>query len=120
MRQVFDMLRLAHEGGRSQHEIATSLGIAQSTVSLCLSRFRASGLACPVPADCDEAALERRLFARPALPAAAHRPLPEWATVHRELKRTGVTLQLLWVEYQQAHEGTPERARCYQYTQFCA
>jgi transposase len=24
------------------------------------------------------------------------------------------------VEYQQAHDGTPARARCYQYTQFCA
>lgn len=120
MRKVLDILRLAYEGGRSQREIAVSLALSQSTVSLCLSRFRASGLPWPVPADCDEGMLDRRLFARSPLPEPESRPLPEWATVHRELKRKGVTLQLLWVEYQLGHEGTPTRAHCYQYTQFCA
>jgi len=120
MRKVLDILRLAHEGGRSQREIAGSLALSQSTVSECLSRFRASGLAWPLPPEVDETTLEARLFARPALPAGGDRPLPDWATMHRELKRTGVTLQLLWVEYQEAHAGTPERVHCYQYTQFCA
>lgn len=120
MRKVLDILRLAHEGGRSQREIAGSLALSQSTVSECLSRFRASGLSWPLALEVDEATLEARLFARSMLPASADRPVPDWAAIHRELKRTGVTLQLLWVEYQQAHEGTPERARCYQYTQFCA
>ena len=36
--------------------------------------------------------------------------------VHQELKRKGVTLQLLWAEYK---EAATEPARCYQYTQFC-
>ncbi|MGH7621619.1 MAG: IS21 family transposase, partial [Gemmatimonadaceae bacterium] len=120
MRKVLDILRLAHEGGRGQREIAASLSVSQSTVSECLSRFRASGLSWPLAGAIDEAMLEARLFVRPMIPTAADRPLPDWATIHRELKRTGVTLQLLWVEYQQAHEGTPERRRCYQYTQFCA
>lgn len=120
MRKVLDILRLAHEGGRSQREIAGSLALSQSTVSECLSRFRASGLAWPVPPAVDEAALEAQLYARPMLPASTDRPLPDWATIHRELKRTGVTLQLLWVEYQDAHQGSPAHARCYQYTQFCA
>ena len=122
MRKVLDILRLAHEGGRSQREIAGSLVLSQSTVSECLARFRARGLAWPLAPEVDEVALEGRLFTRlpgPTVHTGA-RPLPDWATIHRELKRTGVTLQLLWVEYQQAHEGTPERARCYQYTQFCA
>ena len=120
MRKVLDILRLALEGGRSQREIAGSLALSQRTVSVCLSRFRASGLPWPVPPECDEATLARRLFARSPLPELASRPRPEWATVHRELKRKGVTLQLLWVEYQLEHEGTPERAHCYQSTQFCA
>jgi transposase len=119
MRKVLDILRLSHEGGRSQREIAGSLALSQSTVSECLARFRASGLAWPLAPEVDEAALEGRLFTRAPVPTGA-RPLPDWATIHRELKRTGVTLQLLWVEYQHAHEGTPARARCYQYTQFCA
>ena len=32
MRKVLDILRLAHEGGRSQREIAGSLALSQSTV----------------------------------------------------------------------------------------
>ena len=40
--------------------------------------------------------------------------MPDLATTHQELKRTGVTLQLLWEEYREAH---PEAG--YSYSQFC-
>ncbi len=50
------------------------------------------------------------------MPSSSVRPVPDWATVHQELKRKGVTLQLLWTEYQVT---AVEPARCYQYTQFC-
>jgi hypothetical protein len=59
MRKVLDILRLAHDGGRSQREIAGSLALSQSTVSECLARFRASGLAWPLAPDVDEAAFDR-------------------------------------------------------------
>lgn len=39
--------------------------------------------------------------------------MPDWPTIHAELKRKGVTRQLLWTEYKAtAPDG-------YQYTQFC-
>ena len=38
---------------------------------------------------------------------------PDCAHIHRELKRDGVTLQLLWEEYAQVHPNG------YRYTQFC-
>jgi transposase len=113
MRKVLDVVRLAFGAGRSQHEIALALGLAQSTVGEYLRRFRVSGLAWPLAPEVDEAGLEARLFARAAIPRAEARPLPEWPTVHRELRRKGVTLQLLWQEYKQS------RADGYQYTQFC-
>jgi len=92
---------------------AASLGLPRSTVADYLRRFHRSGLPWPLPADVDEAVLEARLF--PAGPAAhAARPLPDWATVHAEHKRPGVTRQLLWLEYKAAHPDG------YQYTQFCA
>ena len=116
MRKVVEALRLAFDQDRSQREIATILALSQSTVHEYVGRFRATGLAWPLPEPIDEAALEARLFTRGATPPAATRPVPEWATVHQELKRKGVTLQLLWVEYQAA---AAEPARCYQYTQFC-
>ena len=33
------------------------------------------------------------------------KPLPEWDVIHREMKRKGVTLKLLWEEYEKAHPG---------------
>ena len=41
------------------------------------------------------------------------RPIPDWARVHAERRRKGVTLALLWHEYKAVH---PEGL---QYSQFC-
>jgi len=39
--------------------------------------------------------------------------VPDWSLVHRELKRPGVTLQLLWDEYKEANP------KGFQYSWFC-
>lgn len=115
MRKVVEALRLRFEQRLSQREIAQSLGLSQGSVNNYLTRFAASGLPWPLPADIGDAALEARLFTAPAAPPAAARPLPDWPTVQQELqKHKGVTLQLLWLEYKTQH---PDDG--YQYTQFC-
>lgn len=58
----------------------------------------AQGLSWPLPEGMDDAQLEARLFAKAEPPPAATRPRPDWTLVHRELRRAGVTLQLLWIE----------------------
>lgn len=113
MRTIVELLRLHAEQHLSLRQIAASLGLPRSTVADYLRRFRRTGLAWPLPADVDEATLETRLFAAPR-PPRTPRPLPDWATVHAECKRPGVTRQLLWLEYKAAHPDG------YQYTQFCA
>ena len=65
----------------------------------------------PLPSDLGDGELEARLF--PPCGPRATRPLPEFSEVHRELRRPGVTLQLLWLEYKETHPDG------YQYTQFC-
>jgi transposase len=40
-------------------------------------------------------------------------PQPDWRTIHRELRRKGVTLQLLWEEHRAAHPNG------YGYSRFC-
>jgi transposase len=49
---------------------------------------------------------------RPCRPDRAGR-CPTGVEVHRELRRPGVTLQLLWLEHKAGHPDG------YQYTQFC-
>ena len=111
MRKLREVLRLKHERGLSHRAIAQACAIGLGTVTLYLRRTAQSGLGWPLPAELDDAALEARLFRRPA--PAANRARPDCAHIHRELKRNGVTLQLLWEEYLDVHPSG------YRYTQFC-
>ena len=114
MRKIREVLRLTWEAGLTARQIAGSLQLARSTVGECLRRFHESGLSWPLPADLGDADLERRLFPPPARAPGRNRPVPNWAVVHQELKRKGVTLALLWQEYQRAHPDG------FQYSRFCA
>jgi len=113
MRQVHEVLRLKWAGGLSDRQIAQSLGLSRPTVAAYGQRAQAAGLSWPLPEGLDEAALARLLF--PPSPAHSVFPplAPDWAQVHQELKRKGVTLLLLWQEYKAA---TPEG---FQYSWFC-
>ncbi len=68
-----------------------------------MARAAAAGVTWPLPDDLDDAALEARVFARPVDPARLDQALPDWIQLHQELKRPGVTLQLLWLEYRAVH-----------------
>ena len=113
MRKIKDVLRLCWGQGLSKRQTARSCGISRPAVDEYLRRAEAAGLGWPLPAEMGDGALERLLFPPPpALPDTA-RGVPDWSAVHRELKRPGVTLQLLWHEYRQTHPHG------YQYTWFC-
>src|SRR5262249_17429126 len=113
MRSVREILRLKAEG-LSDRAIARSTGLARSTVREYAGRAKAAGLAWPLPAELDEEGLEAQLFARAgAAPGMRRKPEPDWAHLHRELRRPGVTLMLLWQEYREAEPDG------YGYSRFC-
>ena len=112
MRKIREVLRLALGEGLSCRQVSASLGIARSTVSDHLRRAERAGVSWPLPAGLDDDGLEAMLFP-PAPPAAEQRPRPDFAAVHKELRRKGVTLLLLWLEYKEQHPDG------YQYSQFC-
>src|ERR1700704_5264030 len=102
MRRVREILRLKHECGATDREIARSLSIARSTVALTLERVAATGLRGPLPATLSDRVLEAMLYAGHGSQQRARRKTePDWAYVHHELRRPGVTLMLLWEEYRQ-------------------
>jgi transposase len=112
MRKIEEVLRLHFACNRSNREIAQVVRSSPTTVGEYLRRARLAGLIWPLPEGMTELALEAALFPMPVL-ATVKRPEPDWATVHRELGRKGVTLDLLWQEYrEQSSEG-------YQYSTFC-
>src|SRR5437660_5990082 len=99
MRQIREVLRLRFASELPQRAIAKSLGLSQGAVSGYLSRARAAGVRWPLAADLDDVQLEAMLFPPQPAIAADQRPMPDWAWVHRELRRPNVTLALLWEEY---------------------
>ncbi len=112
MRQLRDILRLRFENGLSYRTIARTCSVGLGTVSEYVGRANRAGITWPLPEELDDAALEAKLF--PSLPQCdSSRPRPDVAHIHQELKRPGVTLQLLWVEYLAVHTNG------YRYSQYC-
>jgi hypothetical protein len=100
MRRVREILRLKHECRATDREIARSLSVARSTVPLTLERVAAPGLRWPLPATLTDRVLEAMLYAGHGRQQGARRKAePDWAYIHHELRRPGVTLMLLLEEY---------------------
>lgn len=112
MHKIQEVLRLHVQAGLSERAIAESVSLSRSTVAKIITRAQEVGISWPLPAVVDESRLESMLF-----PVPQGRPKncfePEWSQVHQEMKRKGVTLQLLWMEYKEQYPDG------YQYSQFC-
>ena len=113
MRKIRDVLRLRWVLGLSYRQIGRSLKLGHGTVGDYVMRAEAAGVGWDEVEGMDEEALESKLFPRQLDPGILARPLPDWAEMHRELRRKGMTLALLWQEYREAH---PEG---YGYSRFC-
>ena len=113
MRDAREIIRLK-SSSVSTHEIARRLGLARSTVRETLKRVDGAGLSWPLPEEMNDEALEAALYAS-RRSKRGHRRIeePDWAGVHRELKRKHVTLLILWDEYIAANPGG------YSYSRFC-
>ena len=98
MRKIRDVLRLRLALGLSQRAVGCSLGLSQAAVSEYMGRARRAGVGWPLPDGLGDEQLEALLF--PPVPdiPVDRRPVPDWAWVHRELRRPNVTLALLWEE----------------------
>jgi len=113
VRKIKEVLRLHYEKGFSTRQIAKSLRVGRSTVQDYLDRSQRAELDWSLAADLDETSLEHRLY--PPVPCVTQekRQMPSMEYLYQELKRKGVTLQLLWHEYKEANPDG------YQYSRFC-
>jgi len=113
MRRVREALRLGF-AGISKHEIARRTGLAASTVRETIERFKATGLDWPLPDAVTDSELEAKLYKNAGTKQGHRRHAePDWACIHRELRRKHVTLSILWDEYIEQHPDG------YRYSRFC-
>jgi transposase len=114
MRQLREILRLLSAGDVAVREIARRTGVAPSTVRETVKRLGAAGLSWPLPEGVSDVELGALLYANAGKKPGHRRcPEPDWAAMHRELKRKHVTLSILWDEYIERH---PDGFR---YSRFC-
>lgn len=113
MRKIREILRLKHDNGLTDRQIAKSCSVSRSTVASYLTRAESAGLAWPIPEDLDDRDIYCLLFKKKGGSAVNKRNMPPMKDIHNELKKKGVTLQLLWYEYKQ---DNPDG---YQFSYFC-
>jgi len=113
MRKIEEILRLKYQVRLSHRAIAKSCAVSTSTVSEYVTHAKAAGIRWPLPEGISDEQLEALLFPDRGSVSGGRIPQPDWKYIQKELKRKGVTLSLLWVEYRQEH------ADGYGYSQFC-
>jgi transposase len=112
MRKTREILRQKWCLGHSHREVARSLGQSVGAIHATLRRATDAGLDWEALGALSDEALDARLYGAPAGERSG-RILPDFAVVHAEHKRPGVTIELLHLEYLEQHPGG------YLYTQFC-
>lgn len=112
MKKLTEILRLKFEAKLSHEQIARACGVSKGVVGKYANLAKAHGLTWPLPHGMDEAQLEAKLFRTQTTPSRLVEP--DFAQIHQELKRKGVTLQLLWAECAERHGENTLR-----YSQFC-
>lgn len=112
MQKIREILRLKLVADLSIRQISRSTQTSIGVVQQILSQASSLQLSWPIDANITDKQLQALLY--PVKSSTAHCVLPDMARIHQELKRKGVTKQLLWEEYaQQSNE------QAYSYSQFC-
>lgn len=113
MSKIREILRLKWVLEHSNRDAARSVGVSAGVVGSVLARARVKELDWSAVVARSDEALEELLYGARAVAAGQQRPLPDPAHIHLELRRHGVTLELLHLEYLADHPDG------YRYTAFC-
>ncbi len=114
MRKIRELLRLQEKSALSERQIARALNISRPVVAQYLTDFRLAGLCYENVEKMSDSELLRILEKGREKKSKKYKALSEkFEYFLKELKKTGVTLQILWEEYRLEHPDG------YGYSQFC-
>lgn len=116
METCFKILQLKFDQKSTNRCIALTMKISASTIFEVLTRFKATSLPWPLPEAISHDGLEKAIFPNKGTPAS-ELAMPDLLHLDTEMRKPGVTRQLLWMEYKaQAEErvmGYSHFCRCY-------
>lgn len=113
MRTIREIMRLHFEHDLSQRAIGRACAVSPTTVGLYIERVQQSGINWAAICSLDDEAL-RNLLNPEGKPPVCQKSFPDFDYLGSEMKKKGVTLQLLWEEYRAVHPDGYGRS------QFCA
>lgn len=113
MRKIKEILRLHFAESVGNREIGRRLRMSAGSVSNYLVRAKAAGLAWPLMEEWSEDKIYAALFPNRCQSQNTALASPDFSKIHQELKRKGVTLLLLWQEYQE------QNPKGYSYSRYC-
>ena len=102
MRTIRELLRLGLSHQISARDVGRSLKISHPTVQKYLQTVKAAGLDWPQIEAMDDEQLKQLLQNVRGRKQNIEKPLPDYAYIHQEMKKPGVTMYLLWQEYLEA------------------
>jgi transposase len=108
MEKAREILRLSLKMGLSQRDTASATGCSLGMVSTVLSRVKDSGVGDPLSLDAKELG---SIIYPPA--REKNKAEPDCAYIDTEMKKKGITLNVLWEEYKMQNPDG------YMYTRFC-
>lgn len=114
MREVRELLRLYFKQGLSGRKAAQVAGIGKTAASQYIAGFKSSGVCISAISGMNDSELINLINIRKKTLNPRYTVLEKlFPDFEKELKKVGVTLQLLWEEYRQTHGDG------YEYSQFC-
>lgn len=114
MRKVRELLRLHFEQNISARKAAKIVGVGKTAASQYISGFKSSGLDYSCVHTLSDTELIQGINSKKETENQRYKELQSlFPYFEKELKRTGVTLLLLWKEYKET------QIDCYGYSQFC-
>lgn len=114
MRKVRELLRLKFEQGLSNRQAAKISGVGKTSASEYISGFSSSGLTLSQAESLSDKDLLSVLNLHKQRENERYKELEsQFSYIEKELKRKGVTLQLLWQEYREKNKDG------YGYSQYC-
>jgi transposase len=105
MKKIKEILRLKYITDISIRAIGRAINIAPSTVSDYCKRFEKAGYTIDKFLEFDEDKIYQLLFPEKCISVIKRqdKPLPNFAYIHKEIAKKGVTFELLWIEYKEQH-----------------
>jgi predicted transcriptional regulator len=99
MRKTREVIRLVEECGLSKRQVATAVQVSRPMVTKYVDAFKDSGLEYDQIKELSDSNLMELLFGKKESSKKAETLIKLFPVLAKELKKKGVTLQLLWEEY---------------------